>query len=161
MRRIVAVRARRAVLGVVAAVALLDIATGLWMLISTDPWRAHGTDTLWSRAAAELGSSEVLAEALLSAWQRIGAFSFFAGVSSLVWLVFASRDRRLLAALLLTYLGAGLAFGYTDARWFSGTAYHAFKQVVGVAWLAAIGLHFGVAWPDDAANQPGRVSDTT
>lgn len=159
MKRIVAIRARRAVLGVVATVALLDISTGLWMLISADPWRAHGTDTLWSLAAAELGSSEVLAQALLAAWQRIGAFSFFAGVSSLVWLSFAARDRRLLAALLLTYLGAGLAFGYTDARWFSGTAYHAFKQAVGVAWLAAIGLHFGVAWPEELTSQPARDSE--
>ena len=33
-----------------AAVGLLDVVTGLWLLFSPTPWTAHGPDTLWLQA---------------------------------------------------------------------------------------------------------------
>jgi hypothetical protein len=133
--------ARIVVVVVVCFVALLDVATGVWLLFGEEPWRAHGDDTVWTAAAARLGTDPALDAALMSLWHRVGAFSVFAGASTLVWLWHGWRDRRILTTLLVTYLVVGTAFGLADARWFSGTPYHLFKQAIGAAWVSALGLH--------------------
>jgi hypothetical protein len=138
---------------VVALVALVDIASGAWLLLSPAPWLAAGPDTVWTRAAAELGQSPALDTALASLWARVGAFSTFAGLSTLVWLWRGLDDRRTLSTLLVTYLVCGLAFAYSDAAFFEGTVYLAIKRAIGGAWVLAIVMHF---WGfTRAAGSPG------
>ncbi len=130
---------------VVAAVALSDIVVGGWLLAAPTPWWAAGPDTVWVDAARDLGENATLDAALASLWARVGAFSLFAGISTLVWLWRGLSDRRTLTTLLVTYLFAGLAFAYTDAAYFEGTAYLAGKRAIGVAWVLAIVVHFAAA----------------
>lgn len=126
---------------VVGGVALLDLATGLYLLASPTPWLAHGPQTVWTEVVPLIETAPPLAAALASLWQRVGAFSCFAGIMTLVWLWRGRRDPSVLRTLLVAYLVAGLAFGLTDARWFSGTPYHLFKQVIGGLWVTALGAH--------------------
>ena len=126
---------------IVAVVALLDTATGAWLLLSDSPWRAAGPDTIWTRAAQQLGHSPVVDTALASLWARAGAFSLFAGLSTLVWLWRGLHDCKTLSTLLVTYLVAGLAFAYSDAAYFEDTIYLMAKRVIGGAWVLALVIH--------------------
>lgn len=126
---------------VIASVAALDLVTGVYLLTSSTPWMAHGPETVWTDAAPLLADQPALAAALRSLWQRVGAFSVFAGLMTMVWLWRGLRDPTVLRTLLVAYLVAGLAFGLTDARWFAGTDYHLFKQAVGGLWVTALAAH--------------------
>ena len=127
---------RAFVLAVVILVALWDIAIGARMLLSSEPWLAHGRDTAWSNAGA---LSAV--PAVQSAFQRIGAFSLHAGVSTLVFAALGAKYRPLLTALLFTYAITGLAFFLNDWTYFRGTPYFIVKQLFGALWAAAIVVH--------------------
>jgi hypothetical protein len=142
-----------AVFGIAAGVALLDIFVGAYLLVSPTPWLAHGPDTVWTRAAEELGSHGALDAAYAALLDRVGAFSLFAGISTAVWLARSLTDRRILSTLLITYVVAGLAFGITDAEHFGGTPYLTAKRVIGGAWMLALVLHFTVARPVAAKDQ--------
>jgi hypothetical protein len=126
---------------VVGSVAIFDLVTGFWLLFSPEPWLVNGADTVWTAAASEVVDQGPLAETLLSMWRRIGAFSVFAGVTTLVWLARGTRHPSTLTTLLIVYTVAGLAFGYTDATFFDGTPYLTTKRVIGGFWFVALGAH--------------------
>lgn len=141
----------RFVLLVIVLIATLDFATGVFLLVSPQPWLAHGPDTLWSLNAA--GTPPELA---MSLFRRVGAFSLYAGSVTLVWAWLGKSDRKLLSALLITYSVVGVAFAYADNAYFAGTAYLKAKQAIGGAWTAALIAHF---WP--RATAPGRSGRET
>ncbi len=130
------------VIGVVASVALLDLVSGIYLMTSVRPWLAHGGGTIWVDVASRIGSDPVVDAALLSLWHRVGAFSVFAGLSTLTWLVVGLRDRRVLTVLLVMYLIAGVPFGVTDAAHFEGTPYLLGKRVIGLFWVLALVAHW-------------------
>jgi hypothetical protein len=140
--------ARAFVVVVALSVGLYDTVVGLVMLFSDAPWLAHGPDTVWTHAADRLGADAALATALRASWARIGAFSLFAGVSTLAWLSRALRDPKLLRMLLIVYAVAGLGFAVSDAAWFAGTPYLTMKRVIGAAWMLALAAQFWVVRQD-------------
>jgi hypothetical protein len=123
---------------VIVSVALYDGATGFYLLFSPEPWLANGPETVWTAGAPTTSTSAETTAALMSMWRRLGAFSLFAGISTLMWAWRARNDDGTLLALLVTYVIAGLAFGYTDATWFAGTPYHLIKQAIGAVWISAL-----------------------
>jgi hypothetical protein len=127
---------RIAVLVVVAIVAVSDLAVGIFLLASHEPWRAHGPGTVWSESAA-LASIPAVA----SLYRRLGAFSLYAGVMTLVFAGVGARHRPTLTALLFGYAIVGVAFFATDTAYFRGTAYYSIKQAFGALWMAAIVMH--------------------
>ena len=127
---------RAFVFAVIVVVALWDVAIGARMLLLPEPWFAHGRDTAWGNASA-LGA----VPAVQSAFQRIGAFSLHAGISTLVFAAIGSKYRPLLTALLFTYAITGLGFFLNDTTYFKGTPYFYVKQVFGALWVAAIAAH--------------------
>jgi hypothetical protein len=145
---------RAFVAGVVASVAMLDLGTGAWLLTADAPWLAHGSGTVWLDGSREVQESGPLATVLLSLWRRMGAFSVFAGITTLVWLWRGLRDRSTLTTLLIVYIVAGLGFGYTDNTFFAGTPYALFKQTIGGFWVTALALHL---W---SARAQARVATT-
>src|SRR5947208_16632 len=116
---------RHVVAGIVIIVGLYDVAVGLFMLFSPSPYLAHGPNTVWLYApqAADSQTRTLLS----SLFARIGAFSLHAGVASIVWCATAWRNRTSMGALLVTFLVTGLAFFFSDSRYFAGTAYFAVK----------------------------------
>lgn len=132
---------RNAVLAIVCLVALYDVITGLRMLLSPEPWRAHG-DSVWSNAGPAAAQLDGIGELTMSLFRRVGAFSLHAGVVALVWAWLGRSDRRVLSALLLTYLATGVGFFATDAAYFRGTRYFLLKQAFGALWAVAAALHF-------------------
>lgn len=127
---------RAFVLAVIVLVALWDLAIGARMLLSAEPWLAHGRDTVWSNAGA-LGA----VPGVVSAFRRLGAFSLHAGIVTLVFAAIGAKHRPTLTALLFTYAITGLVFFATDASYFRGTPYFFAKQFFGVLWAAAIAAH--------------------
>jgi hypothetical protein len=117
-------------------VALWDVAIGARMLLSPEPWLAHGRDTVWGNVAA-LGA----VPGVKAAFQRIGAFSLHAGGSTLVFAAIGARYRPLLTAILFTYAITGLGFFLNDTTYFQGTPYFYVKQAFGALWVAAIAAH--------------------
>ena len=127
---------QRLALATILAVGLYDTSVGLWMLLSPEPWLAHGPATLWTTTPALQASAE-LAQILDSLFRRMGAFSLFAGLTSLyVGWRFARQPAQLLGFMIL-YMVAGLGFAVTDARFFRGTAYYWIKQAIGGFWFVA------------------------
>jgi hypothetical protein len=127
---------------VVAAVGVLDVVTGLWLLFGSTPWTAHGPESLWLMAP-DVASTHPSGTALLdSLFRRLGAFSLHAGVVTFVGALLGARDRRLMGGLLVLWMVNGLAFFSTDRAAFSGTPYFAFKQVIGAVWALAAVWHF-------------------
>lgn len=147
-------RARIAVVAAIVAVGMWDFATGLYMLLSQDPWRAHGADTLWARAAPAMASSPVVHEAAMSMLRRIGAFSLYAGAVSMGLGWYCRRDRRTITALLAIYSVVGLAFAATDRAYFEGTSYALAKQLIGVVWSVGLLAH-GWEWWQTRASTAG------
>ncbi len=135
---------RISVLAIVVLVGLYDALTGLRMLVSAEPWRAHGPDTLWAHAGPAAAQLDAIAQLTMSLYRRVGAFSLHAGVITLMLAWLGRRHRPALSALLVTYLITGVAFLATDAAYFRGTFYFAVKQALGAVWAAAVALHF---WP--------------
>ena len=127
---------QRLALATILAVGLYDTSVGLWMLLSAEPWLAHGPGTLWSQLPAITADDDVH-QILDSLFRRMGAFSLFAGLTSLyVGWRFARQPAQLLGFMIL-YMVAGLGFAVTDARFFRGTAYYWVKQAIGAAWFVA------------------------
>ena len=118
---------------VLLGIAALDLATGLWLLASDTPWTAHGPGTLWDAASA-LADGPLL----WSLYHRLGAFSVQAALATALAAALGHRDLRVQGAVLGTWTLAGLAFAWTDGTYFGGTAYHALKQAIGVAWVAGL-----------------------
>lgn len=145
------------IIAVVAGVALLDLGTGCWLLTSDAPWLAHGSGTVWLTGSEEVEQGRPLAPLLLSLWRRMGAFSIFAGITTLVWLWRGLRDRPTLTTLLVVYIIAGLGFGYTDSAFFAGTPYALFKQIVGVFWVTALGVHLWAGRAEPASRKPVQI----
>ncbi len=133
--------ARALVFSAVFVVALFDIVTGLRLMLSRTPYRAHGASGVWAERtpAAWSGETEIL---LRSLYRRIGAFSFHAGVVTVVWAWMARNDPRWLSALLVTYALTGLGFLINDWTFFRGTKYFVWKQVLGTLWTLALVGHF-------------------
>ena len=138
---------RQALIFAIATMALVgvyDVTVGLWMLLAAEPWLAHGPGTLWVAQAAWLqAQTEGQALLLASLFQRMGAFSLFAGMTSLfVSRNFRNQPRELVRFMLL-YMVAGLGFAFTDGTFFTGTTYYWVKQAIGAAWfIAAVWLWF-------------------
>lgn len=129
------------VVAVVATVGVLDVMTGLWLLVSPTPWTAHGPDTVWLRApviAERVPDAAPLLEAL---FRRTGAFSLHAGVVTIVGAWLGRRHRTLMTGLLVVWMLDGLAFFVTDRAAFANTPYLVAKQVIGSAWALAFVVH--------------------
>lgn len=140
---------------VIVGVALLDIGTGLFLGLADDPTGAHGEGTIWLELGPLLEGTSPRAEAVRSLFRRMGAFQFFAGGATLVWWVYGRRRApSALTVLLTTYLVLGVAFFLVDRRYFAGTSYLLYKQVVGAAWTAAWVLQ---VWLQRARSETPRV----
>jgi hypothetical protein len=126
---------------IVASVGLLDVTTGCWLLFSSTPWTAHGTDTVWMRAPAVLSSAPDAAPLVESLFRRMGAFSLHAGVVTLASAVLGRRHPRLMTGVLVLWMVVGLAFFLTDRAAFAGTPYLGAKQVIGGFWSLALVVH--------------------
>lgn len=145
-------------LATMAIVGAYDLNVGLWMLFTEQPWLAHGPGTLWAVQAPWLSrQAEPQALLLASLFQRMGAFSVFAGLMSLYVSISFRRQPRVIGRFMLVYIVAGLGFAFTDATFFKGTTYFWVKQALGAAWfLAAVWLwlaHHGVVDPPQASHR--------
>lgn len=129
------------VVAVVAAVGLLDVVTGLWLLFSQTPWTAHGPDTVWLQAPVIAGQAPEAGPLLDALFRRTGAFSLHAGVVTIVGAWLGRRHRTLMTGLLVVWMLDGLAFFFTDRAAFAGTPYLVAKQVIGSAWALAFVVH--------------------
>lgn len=126
-----------AILAVILLVAAFDIAVGVRMLASPQPFLVNGDETLWSRRTPQLwrGEERALLESL---YRRLGAFSLHTGVATAVWALIARDQPWMLTVLLGTYTLTGLAFFAGDRRFFAGTRYFMIKQALGGLWSAAL-----------------------
>jgi hypothetical protein len=129
------------VAAIVAAVGLLDVVTGLWLLASPTPWTAHGPDTVWLQAPAIIARAPEAAPLIDALFRRTGAFSLHAGVVTIVGAWLGRRHRALMTGLLVVWMIDGLAFFVTDRAAFEGTPYLLAKQVIGGAWALALVVH--------------------
>lgn len=129
------------VVAVVAAVGLLDVVTGGYLLFSSTPWLAHGPDTVWLRAPEVVSTSAQAALLVVALFRRTGAFSLHAGMVTIAGAVLGRRDRRLMTGLLVLWMIDGVAFFATDRATFAGTPYLVAKQIVGTAWALAFAWH--------------------
>ena len=115
-----------------------DIAVGITMLFSNTPWNAHGPGTIWSNSADWMPTlGDQASMVVVSLFRRIGAFSLFAGLTSMFVALNFRHDRRNLLRFMLLYMIAGLGFAATDAIFFADTPYYWLKQVIGAAWFIA------------------------
>lgn len=120
-------------------IALYDLATGAFLLLSAEPWRAHGPDTLWSELAASGPPVESL-------FRRLGALQILAGAVTLGFLGLARREPRALDMMLGLYAVAGLALAWTDHTFFAGTAYALVKQGLGALCAVAMASWAVARW---------------
>lgn len=132
-------------------VGLWDLATGLYMLLAPEPWRAHGPETLWMTAGPALRDHGAVGVAAMSMLRRIGAFSFYAGALSVGLAWHARRAPHTLTALLAIYTSVGIAFNLTDRAYFAGTSYFVAKQAIGAVWTVGLALHAWERWRARAA----------
>ncbi len=140
------------VTALLAGIALLDLTTGAYLLTSETPWAAHGAGTVWSGVPAMIAAAPDQADAVWASFRRLGAFSVQAGLGTglVAWL--GHRDLRVQGLMLAVWTTAGVAFGATDAAWFSGTTYHLGKQAIGAGWV--LGLLLWVrAWRQAASDR--------
>lgn len=126
---------------VVAAVGVLDVFTGGWLLFSGAPWTAHGPDTVWMQAPAVMEAAPASRQLLDALFRRTGAFSLHAGVVTVVGAWLGRSNRRWMTGLLVLWMVDGLAFFATDRAAFLGTPYFLFKQAIGTAWALALAWH--------------------
>ncbi len=133
------------VTSVLIAIALLDLATGAYLLLSPAPWAAHGPGTPWIGAPDVLVASAGSEALVMSLFRRLGAFSVQAALATLLVAWLGHRDLRIQGAALGTWTAAGLAFAWTDNTWFAGTTYLLGKQLIGVLWVVAIAA-FAIRW---------------
>jgi hypothetical protein len=134
------------VVAVVIAIGLLDAAVGALLLISSQPWQAHGPGTVWSLAPRLVEADPEAAPLLMSLFRRVGAFSLHVGVLTTVLGILGRHDRRILSLILAIYTIDGIAFFLTDRAYFAGTPYLAMKQIVGTAWTLALAWHIYEGW---------------
>ena len=121
---------------VMLGVALYDVAIGIWMLTSPQPWDAHGPNTLWSRLNERFSTlDDEMQLVTMSALRRIGAFSLCIGLFSSFVAYRFRKDRSVLLQFMVLYMVAGLGFATTDNTFFGGTAYYWVKQAIGAAWM--------------------------
>jgi hypothetical protein len=90
----------RPVVALLLAIGLLDIVVGAWLLLSAEPWIAHGRGTLWLQAPALLEAHAEARSLLMSLFRRVGAFSLHAGVVMAALAIVGLRDRRVLTFVL-------------------------------------------------------------
>jgi uncharacterized protein YjeT (DUF2065 family) len=129
------------VVAIVAAVGLLDVVTGFWLLVSPTPWTAHGPGTVWLQAPDLVARAPEAASLIDALFRRTGAFSLHAGVVTIVAAWLGRRHRTLMTGLLVVWMIDGLAFFLTDRAAFAGTTYLVAKQVIGSAWALAFVVH--------------------
>jgi hypothetical protein len=126
---------------VVAAVGLLDVVTGGYLLFSPTPWLAHGPRTVWLNAPRVVNMSAESAALVVALFRRTGAFSLHAGMVTIAGAVLGRQNRKLMTGLLVLSMVDGLAFFLTDRAAFAGTPYLAAKQIIGTAWAFALAWH--------------------
>jgi hypothetical protein len=145
-----------AIVALVVAIGLFDATTGAFLLLSAEPWWAHGRGTVWLDAPKLINAHSEAAPVLLSLFRRTGAFSLHIGVLTMALGILGRRDRRILSFILAIYTIDGIAFFFTDHAYFSGTPYMTLKQVVGTAWALALVWHIYEGRRSNASD-PARV----
>lgn len=130
------------VVGLLFAIAALDMFTGLRLLISSEPWLQNGFEPSWNALSGALRNDADLRKFLYGSYRRLGAFSFHMGVVTMIWAFLGRRNRSLLTVLLVAYSLNGAIFFYVDFSYTRGTEYFLMKQVIGTLWAVALALHF-------------------
>lgn len=143
------------VLLTLAVVSAWAIDAGFRLLLSGDPWNAHGADTVWTAIGA-LDEGSDARRAAVAALRRLGAYCLYSGVLTLALAWLGHRERRVLTVVLVAYSAVGPAFLLVDATYFAGTPHFAVKQALGALWTAALAAHF---WPTAAAARSDVVAE--
>jgi hypothetical protein len=142
------------IVGLVSAVACLDIVTGVRLMFASAPWLQNSHDTLWSRIPADAQANEAVLTLLYALYGRLGAFSFHVGVVTLIWAWWARTSVLRMRALLVIYALTGGAFFWFDREYFYGTSYFWLKTGISFAWTLALVLHFAF---ERSAPEPSRA----
>lgn len=127
---------------VIVSVGLFDVFMGLRLLAAGEPWLSSGFASLAANLPERWYDDPSLRTFAEAAFSRLGAFSLSIGAATVAWGLMSHGNRRLRTALLLTYTVVGLSFAWSDHAFFSGTSWHALKQVVGAWWALGLVAHF-------------------
>ena len=130
------------VVGLLFAIAALDMVTGIRLLTSSEPWLQCGFDRSWAALPEALRSDAGLRHFLYGPYALLGAFSFHVGLITMIWTFLGRRNRSLLTILLVAYSVSGAIFFYVAFSYTRGTDHFFMKQVIGALWALALLLHF-------------------